>query len=585
MEQELITLGILFLFALIGGVLASRFKQPILLGLLVVGAIIGPKALGLIKSESALEPMIEFGAILMLFVLGLEFDIPRLQKIGLKAIIIATLNSAILTFVGFVISMLIGLDVQTSLFIGVIMAFGSTVVIVKVLENKGMMERQEVPLLIAILIIEDILAVMVITFFSGMTDKSAGLMGNIETLILSMIILIATYVIFVKFVKPLLALVLKNNTSEEVTTFTALALCAGFAYFAYHLKLSPAVGAFMAGSIVASLPRSKEFEKAIAPYNLIISSFFFIAIGTLINFVAIKENIMIILVLVAAVMITKIITFSGLVYFFANMKGDKMFFSSIAMFSVGEFSLLVAKESSKFNLGIDLVSISAAIVAISAILMSILIGYSDKMYEPTMENLPYKFRKKMENASSYIKAISEQLDLDNKHSQVLKKNLNKMFIGLLTSILIVVGWKKISGILLKNAINNNIIFTGYIGALILVGASLLYAMIKSVTVVRIMGEILSNATNVRNQVQNRKIVLQSFSIVGLLIITLSFPFIMFMFNMQKIYLIVPAILIVLIIIQSRRLPRGTNNSDSYNYNSNQTLKFSNAKSFNSGWKI
>ena len=79
-------------------------------------------------------------------------------------------------------------------------------------------------------------------------------MGNIETLIISMILLILAYVLFVKFVKPILSWVLIKHTSEEITTFTALALCAGFAYLAYHLKLSPAVGAFMAGSIVASLP-------------------------------------------------------------------------------------------------------------------------------------------------------------------------------------------------------------------------------------------------------------------------------------------------------------------------------------------
>ena len=84
---------------------------------------------GLIKDTHAMDAMIEFGAILMLFVLGLEFDIPRLQKIGLKAILIATLNSAVLTFVGFGISLLLGFSVKASLFMGVILAFGSTVVI------------------------------------------------------------------------------------------------------------------------------------------------------------------------------------------------------------------------------------------------------------------------------------------------------------------------------------------------------------------------------------------------------------------------------------------------------------------------
>jgi Kef-type K+ transport system membrane component KefB len=584
MEQELITLGILFFFALVGGVLASRFKQPVLLGLLVVGAIIGPKALGIIKSADSLELMIEFGAILMLFVIGLEFDIPKLKKIGLKAIIIATLNSMILTFVGFSISLLLGFSVQVALFIGVILSFGSTVVIVKILENKGMMDRQEVPLLIAILIIEDILAVLIITFFSGMTDKSTGMMTNIETLIISMIILVVAYMAFIKFVKPLLNWILKSNGSDEVTTFMALALCAGFAYFAYLLKLSPAVGAFLAGSIVASLPSSKEFEKAMAPYNLLISSFFFIAIGTLIDFAIIKEYIMVILILVAAVMITKIIAFSTLVYLFANMKGDKMFFASIAMFSVGEFSLLVAKESSKFNTGIDLVSISAAIVAISALLMSILISYSNKLYTPTMENMPYKMRNNMEKISSYIKAISEQLDLDNKHNQILKKNLTGVCVGLLGSIMIIFGWKKLSEILINNTIGASLIMTGYVVTMMLIAISLFYTLYKCKNVVKSLGEILSNATNVRNQIQNRRIVLMAFSTIGILASILAFPFIMFMLGMHKIYLIIPGVLLILMIIQIRRISKATSENSTYYHTSSKKFEF-NSKNINNGWKM
>ena len=127
-------------------------------------------------------------------------------------------------------------------------------------------------------------------------------------------------------------------------------MCAGFSYAAYYLHLSPAAGAFLAGSLVASLPNAKEFEKIIAPYNLIVSSLFFIAIGTLVNFASIKVEIMLILVLVLTVVLTRMFTFALVVYMFANFKGDKVFFSSMAMLSIGEFALLVAQEAKNFNL-------------------------------------------------------------------------------------------------------------------------------------------------------------------------------------------------------------------------------------------
>jgi len=328
MENVILTLGILFFFALIGSVLASKFKQPILLGLLLVGAVIGPYTLGIIKDTNTINMIINIGAILMLFMIGLQFDISKLQKIGLKAIVVGLLKSGITAFIGFIVGLLLGLGVMASLFIGIILAFSSTVVIVKVLEEREMLKRQEVPLLIAVLIIEDILAVTALTFFSGIRDKSTGMIGTIQNLVISMCILMLAYLLFVKLVKPILSWILNTAKGEEVVAFMALAMCAGFSSLAYYLSLSPAAGAFLAGSIVASLSKAKNFENAIAPYNLIVSSLFFLSVGTLVNFASIKMNIMIILVLVLTVILTRMFTFAFIVYMFANFKGDKMFFSA-----------------------------------------------------------------------------------------------------------------------------------------------------------------------------------------------------------------------------------------------------------------
>ena len=584
MEQELITLGILFVFALIGGILAARFKQPMLMGLLVVGALIGPHALGILKHESIMESMIEFGAIMMLFLLGLEFNIERLKKIGLKAILIAFLNSAVLTFVGFTVSLLLGLSVVAALFMGVILAFGSTVVIVKVLENKGFLDRQEVPLLIAVLIIEDIIAVMIITFFSGVQDKEVGLIGNVESLIVSICILMLVYILFLKFIKPGLEWILKSNNSEEIMTFTALAMCAGFAYLAYALHLSPAVGAFMAGSIGASLPNSKGFEHAIAPYNIIISSFFFIAIGTLINFTSIINNIMLILVMVLVVIITKITAFSGMVYFFANMKGDKMFFSSIAMFSVGEFSLLVAKESTKFNVGIDLVSISAAIVAISAVIMALTINYSNKIYQPTVEHLPWKFRKQLDKFAEYLKAVSEELDLDTKYSRGLKKSMMRAVLIFMILLGVIFGWRKLSGY-----IDPSYSFAGLLIAILAIGLLMFHFIMMLKKILKLLSEIFDSATNTRSAVHSHLIVKKAFSGFGIFLIGLLFPFVMFLIDLSPYYLSVSFVLLGIAIWQFYGISRlMSDNLDLARTSFPAYKKYSyenNTKAVNRGWKF
>ena len=149
LATELISLGILFLCAIIGGIIANRLKQPAVFGLLLVGAIIGPSSLNLVKDANMIKIMADFGAILMLFIIGLEFDVSKLVKLGARSILIGLLKVAIILFFGYEMTLLLGFSSKIALFAGVILSFSSTVVVVKILEQKEMFRRKEVPLLIA----------------------------------------------------------------------------------------------------------------------------------------------------------------------------------------------------------------------------------------------------------------------------------------------------------------------------------------------------------------------------------------------------------------------------------------------------
>jgi CPA2 family monovalent cation:H+ antiporter-2 len=592
MENVILTLGILFFFALIGSVLASKFKQPILLGLLLVGAVIGPYTLGIIKDTNTINMIINIGAILMLFMIGLQFDISKLQKIGLKAIVVGLLKSGITAFIGFIVGLLLGLGVMASLFIGIILAFSSTVVIVKVLEEREMLKRQEVPLLIAVLIIEDILAVTALTFFSGIRDKSTGMIGTIQNLVISMCILMLAYLLFVKLVKPILSWILNTAKGEEVVAFMALAMCAGFSSLAYYLSLSPAAGAFLAGSIVASLSKAKNFENAIAPYNLIVSSLFFLSVGTLVNFASIKMNIMIILVLVLTVILTRMFTFAFIVYMFANFKGDKMFFSSMAMLSVGEFALLVAQEAQNFNIGIDLISISTAIIFITAILMSLTLNHSDKLYEPTKDHIPYGLRKKLDKFSNYIKAISEELDLDNKYSKGLKSNVFRALLGVLIMLLSIFGWRELLPYLNLYQISQAYISLGYFTVLAIISIMLFYIIYKTQKIMKSLSDIFANATNSRSVYHSRIIVKRAFIGFTLFGIALIWPFMMFLFNMPIAAIIISAALLIVAIWQFHKISIAMDDNIELTKENFPTYKkwdysdqASKTKNVNQGWKL
>jgi CPA2 family monovalent cation:H+ antiporter-2 len=141
-EQEFIGLGVLFFFVIIGALIAHKFKQPIGIGLLLIGALIGPHALNLIKNEATLDILMEIGTALLLFIIGLEFIIPKIVKTGIKAMILGVLKIGIIFFICYELLIVTGIDPMVALIIGLILTISSTVVIVKVLEAKGMYNRE-----------------------------------------------------------------------------------------------------------------------------------------------------------------------------------------------------------------------------------------------------------------------------------------------------------------------------------------------------------------------------------------------------------------------------------------------------------
>jgi Kef-type K+ transport system membrane component KefB len=528
MESELITLGVLFFFAILGGIIAKRVKQPTVLGLLLVGAVIGPNALGIVNNAHWIELIIEIGAVLLLFVVGLEFDLPKLMKLGFKAFAIATLKVGIAFFLGFQIALFLGLGSGVAIFCGAILSFSSTVVIVKVLEQKKMYNREETPLLLTVLIFEDIIAVMALIFFSSM--KSAGstsILAMVEHVVIALTTLIIAYLVMLRVAKYIFTWLMKNS-SEDITTFLALGFCAGFSALAYGLGLSPSAGAFIAGSIIASMPQAKNFEHAISPYVLIFSSLFFIAMGTLVNFGSILPNIVLIVVLIIAVVISRFIAIGLVSYVFAGFRGDQAFFSSLAMLSVGEFALLVAKESVGFGLGVDIVTITSVLIFISAIMMSVMIASSKKMHrswEATKQ--PKYLSHSVQQLAGYVRGFFDQIDTENRSTRRFKTSFVSSAFAVLIMLYIFVGWNKIVTLMNGLGLSTWIIYLVHVAfvGIVGVGSYVLYKKLDHTqeTLIR----VLTNMDRMMNQKKSRKL-LKNLSISAVFFVTaLFFPVVMF----------------------------------------------------------
>ena len=542
MATELISLGILFLCAIIGGIIATRFKQPAVFGLLLVGAVIGPNSLNLVQDVNMIRMMADFGAILILFIIGLEFDVSKLMKLGARSILIGLLKVAIVLFFGYETTLLLGFSTKVALFVGVILSFSSTIVVIKVLEQKEMFGRKEVPLLIAVLIIEDIIAVFALTFFSGIKDSSSGLISTFEHIIFSIAILIFAYFITIKILKYGINIILKNNSDESVLTFLSLGMGAMFSYFASSLGLTPSAGAFLAGSLIASLPNAKEYGRAIHPYVLIFTSIFFISMGTLVDFKAVQSNLALIGALIFTIFVSRFIAVGFLTFLLANFKNEQPFFSSIAMISVGEFSLLVAKESEKFGLGVDLVTITAAIIFISAILMPIGINYSESIHNALQSRVPLKTKLKLERISSYMRKFFDQMDIETFFTKKLKSESKLAFMLIILTIFAFFVLRRMS-LLIKFNYHPLVLYAFYAisAALMLYLLNLVYKRLKLVH--HTLSVILTNVDNSRNLKKCTKILNNLLLTLLLFFSAMLFPFAMFALNLNAWTNIIPFILV------------------------------------------
>jgi len=540
--EELISLGVLFLFVLIGGIIAARVKQPIGIGLLLVGALIGPHTLNLVHDQQLIDFMIDFGAILLLFVIGLEFAVSKLLKIGAKAVVFGLLKTGITFFITYQVLTWIGFNPHLGIILGIILSFSSTVVIVKILESKNLYNRQEMPLLIGVLFIEDILAVIVLTF---LTKSSGGgdILNMFEQIFISVSVLILIYIVMLRIAEPVISWLLKNS-SDDLAPFMALGTCVGFSCLSGALGFTPATGAFLAGSIVASCPHVNLFKYSIKPYTEVFTSLFFISMGMMVNFANLKPLLPLIFTIFLLVLVSRFIGVGLISSIIANFRKDQMVFSSMAALSVSEFSLLIAQHSMKFNLGIDLVSLTAFTIFITSLFMSLTITHYNRISSMLDSRVPKDWSNKPKSLSKYINIMLHELDTENSNTRTFKKIFVNSIAYVITILLVLLVWKKL--VYALPAEKFLLVYTIHAASLTFIFyiSFLLYRKLKKMY--NILNVILSNnyAYNLKRSAKILNILLL---VITLFLVTIYSPF---MLVSAPLWLnILPFMLLIFIIIK------------------------------------
>ena len=344
--QILQDFSVIMLIAGAMAMLSYRFKQPMVIGYIGAGMIIGPHTppFSLVLNLDVLNLFAEIGIVLLLFVVGMEFPIEKLRKIGRKAFLIA-LSEALGTFS---IGLLVGLYVLNfsffdSLFLALAISVTSTVIVMRVLEELGMIKDESSILILGVAIIEDIIVISMLAILQSVGSTGGLSFADVGISVgITLAFIVGVLVIGSKTVPKLVDRVSKTN-QHDVLVVVILALVFGLSYVAYQLGISVAAGAFFAGVLIAE-SKSHAVSRVLAtPIRDMFAALFFVSVGALMDVSLLPLFIVPALVLIGVSLVAKFTT----VYLAAKSQGFSKLTSLRAGIGLsssgGELALVVAK--------------------------------------------------------------------------------------------------------------------------------------------------------------------------------------------------------------------------------------------------
>jgi CPA2 family monovalent cation:H+ antiporter-2 len=374
-------MAIIMLIAGVVTILFNYFKQPVVLGYIVAGVIIGPHTppFGLIQEDETVSTLAELGVIFLMFSLGLEFSLRKLRRVGATAFVAASFEISLMLWIGYEIGRWFGWNSMDSLFLGAMLAISSTTIIVKALAELGMKRERFAQLIFGVLIVEDILAIGMIALLSGIAISGSVEAGEVFTTVgkLSLFMIVAL-VVGILLVPRLLNFV-ASFESNEMLLITVLGLCFGFCLLVTKLEYSVALGAFLIGAIIAEARQLRAIENLIEPIRDMFSAIFFVTIGLLLDPNVLLQYALPIAVITVAVVLGKV-TSCSIGSFLAGNDGRTSLRVGMGLAQIGEFSFIIASLGLSLKVTSDfLYPIAVAVSAITTLLTPYLIKLADPL--------------------------------------------------------------------------------------------------------------------------------------------------------------------------------------------------------------
>lgn len=379
----------LYILMITAGVVSLLFKllkQPVVLGYIVAGILVGPHLFGekLVDMENV-ETWGNIGVLFVLFCIGLEFRMKNLFESGKVALIGAATIVVGMMLLGFGVGKFAELDTMNSLFLAAMLCMSSTTIVMKAIDEAGLGKARFVKGATSILIFEDIIAVVLLVLLSSVAVKNSfegvELLKKVGVLVLTLAVWFVCGILII----PTLLRKVRPYLNDEILIILSLGLCLGMVLTAEEAGFSSALGAFVMGMVLAETLESHRIEHLMAPLKNVFAAIFFVSVGMMINPTSLVEYWPSILI-VAVVIIVGMIIFGTLGCWWGGETMKDSMMTGFSFVQIGEFSFIIAALGSK--LGVTDPAIYPIIVAAS-VLTTFLTPYIMKAAVPSY-NLLYK---------------------------------------------------------------------------------------------------------------------------------------------------------------------------------------------------
>ena len=328
--------------AAVVSILFKFLKQPVVLGYIVAGVLVGPYLFGksLVNPDNV-KQWGDIGVLFVLFCIGLEFRLKNLISSGKVAAIGALTIIAGMMLFGYLVGWDAKFDMVNSLFLAGMLCMSSTTIVMKAIDEAGLSKERFVKGATSILIVEDVVAVVLMVLLSSIAIRHQFEGAELASKVVDLIVTLVAWFVCGILIIPTLIRKVKKHLNDETLIILAVGLCLGMVLTAEEAGFSSALGAFVMGSILAETVESHRIEKLMTPLKNVFAAIFFISVGMLINPASLAEY-WISIVYVSLVIVIGMILFGTLGCWWGGQTMRVSMLTSFSFVQIGEFSFIIA---------------------------------------------------------------------------------------------------------------------------------------------------------------------------------------------------------------------------------------------------